>query len=172
MTGHIPRRVQPCSRRTQNGGAQCLALLLLVTLEVPRVLRVRRRHTTQPEGENAPRTEGACGNNAVQFQSCDGSSYCTTIGKSGCTDIVSRQLGNSSIIKRWCAQFSEGESYFHDEDHCSRPSLVTDGKCAGSSFAEPELHNFGNLWSILPDVLLNVLRNCLPLAVDSYDTGI
>ena len=25
--------------------------------------------------------EGICGNNAVQFQSCDGSSYCTALGE-------------------------------------------------------------------------------------------
>ena len=30
--------------------------------------------------------EGVCGNNAVQFQSCDGSSYCTVLGKNWCTD--------------------------------------------------------------------------------------
>ena len=34
-------------------------LLLLVTLEVPRVLRVLRRHTRRPEGENTPRTENS-----------------------------------------------------------------------------------------------------------------
>ena len=27
------------------------------------------------------------GNNAVQFQSCDGSSYCTALGENGCTNI-------------------------------------------------------------------------------------
>ena len=33
--------------------------------------------------------EEVCGTNAVQFQSCDGSSYCTALGENGCTDIVS-----------------------------------------------------------------------------------
>ena len=37
-----------------------------------------------------------CGNNAVQFQSCDGSSYCTVLGENGRTDIVSCQLRDSS----------------------------------------------------------------------------
>ena len=36
--------------------------------------------------------EGACGNNAVQFQSCDGSSYFTALGENGCTYIVFCEL--------------------------------------------------------------------------------
>ena len=36
--------------------------------------------------------DGVCGNNAVQFQSCDGSSYCTALRESSCIVIVSRQL--------------------------------------------------------------------------------
>ena len=69
-----------------------------------------------------------------------------------------------------------------------------DVKCAASSVAEPALHNFGTVWSILPDASLTILRNRHPaagkrfhnggevqiamtswfqtLAVDSYDTGI
>ena len=39
--------------------------------------------------------EGVCGNYAVQFQSCDGSSYCTALGENDCTDTVSRQLRDS-----------------------------------------------------------------------------
>ena len=39
-------------------------------------------------------TEGVCENDAVQFQSCDGSSYCTELEENGCTD-VSRQLQDS-----------------------------------------------------------------------------
>ena len=39
--------------------------------------------------------DGVCGNNAVQFQSCDGSSYCTVIGENSCTDIVFRQMQDS-----------------------------------------------------------------------------
>ena len=35
--------------------------------------------------------EGVCGNNAVQFQSCDGSNYCIALEVNGCTDIVSHQ---------------------------------------------------------------------------------
>ena len=57
-------------------------------------------------------TEGVCGNNAVQFQFCVGSSYCTALGENGCTDIVSRQLRDFSMVRRWCRQ-------------CARPSLVT-----------------------------------------------
>ena len=30
--------------------------------------------------------EGVSGNNAMQFQSCDGSSYCTVLRENGCTD--------------------------------------------------------------------------------------
>ena len=33
--------------------------------------------------------EGVCGDNVLQFQFCDGSSYCTALGGNGCTDIVS-----------------------------------------------------------------------------------
>ena len=33
--------------------------------------------------------EGVCENNAVQFQSCNGSSYFTALGENGCTDICS-----------------------------------------------------------------------------------
>ena len=39
--------------------------------------------------------ERLCGNNAVQFQSCDGSSYCTALADIGNTDIVSRKLRDS-----------------------------------------------------------------------------
>ena len=39
--------------------------------------------------------EGVGGNNAVQFQSFNGSSYCTALGENCCTDIVSRKLRNS-----------------------------------------------------------------------------
>ena len=38
--------------------------------------------------------EGVCECNAVQFQSCDGSSYCTELGENGCTDIL-HQLHDS-----------------------------------------------------------------------------
>ena len=38
--------------------------------------------------------EAVCGNNAVQFQSCDDSSYCTVLAEHGSTDIVSYQLWN------------------------------------------------------------------------------
>ena len=40
-------------------------------------------------------TEGISGNSAVQFQSCEGSSYCIALGENGCTDIVSCQLRDS-----------------------------------------------------------------------------
>ena len=39
--------------------------------------------------------EGVCENTAMQFQSCDGSSYCTMLGENSCTNIVSRQLRDS-----------------------------------------------------------------------------
>ena len=57
--------------------------------------------------------EGVCANNAVQFQSCDGCSYCTAQGENCCTDIVSRQL-----------QFTKGLIEVHDEDRIGRPSQV------------------------------------------------
>ena len=68
--------------------------------------------------------EGVCGNNAVQFQSCDGSSYCTALGENDCTDIVFHQLRDSSMVRRWCGQFTEGRTN-HDEDRSGRPSLLT-----------------------------------------------
>ena len=40
--------------------------------------------------------EGVCGNNAVRFKSCDGSSYCTTLEENGCTVMVSRKLRDPS----------------------------------------------------------------------------
>ena len=60
--------------------------------------------------------EGVCGNDAVQFQSCDGSSYCTALGESVCADIVSHQLRSYSIVRRWCGQFAEGQTSVHDEN--------------------------------------------------------
>ena len=51
--------------------------------------------------------EGVCGNNVVQFQSCNGSSYCTALGENGCMDMISRQLRDSSMVRRWCGQFTE-----------------------------------------------------------------
>ena len=39
--------------------------------------------------------EGVCGNNAVQFQFCDNSSYCTGLGENDCSAVVSRQLRDS-----------------------------------------------------------------------------
>ena len=42
--------------------------------------------------------EGVCGNNVVQFQFCDGSSYCTALGENGCTDIVSCQLCVEALL--------------------------------------------------------------------------
>ena len=68
---------------------------------------------------------GVCWSNAVQFQYCDGSSYCTALGENGCTDIVSRQLRDSSMTRRWCGQFSEDRTKVHDEDRSGRSSLVT-----------------------------------------------
>ena len=44
--------------------------------------------------------EGVCGNNAVQFQSYVGSSYCTALGENCCTYIVSRQLRDSFMVRR------------------------------------------------------------------------
>ena len=37
-------------------------------------------------------SRGVCGNNAVQFQSCDISSYYTVLGENGCTNTASCQL--------------------------------------------------------------------------------
>ena len=53
--------------------------------------------------------EGACANNAVQFQSCDGSSYCTVLGENGYTDLVSHQLRYSCSYQIWgnCLECSE-----------------------------------------------------------------
>ena len=48
--------------------------------------------------------EGVCGNNAVPFQSCDGSSYCTLLGGNDCTDIVSCQLRVHTVIRFLHAQ--------------------------------------------------------------------
>ena len=68
--------------------------------------------------------ERVCRNNAVQFQSCGGSTYCTALGENGCTDIVSRQLRDSNMVRRWSGQFS-GRNNVHGEDRSGRPSLVT-----------------------------------------------
>ena len=52
--------------------------------------------------------EGVYGNNAVQFQSCDCSSYCTALGENGCTDMVSCQLQylcSYQILGNWPESF-------------------------------------------------------------------
>ena len=111
--------------------------------------------------------EGVRGNNAVQFQSYNGSSYCTALGKNGCTDIVFGKLRDSSMVRRWCGKFTEDRTNVHNEDRSGRPipgDARTDGKRAASSFAEPALHNFGTIWSIPSDVLLAAARNRLPVA--------
>ena len=99
--------------------------------------------------------DGVCWNNAVQFLSCGGSSYCTALEESGCIDIVSNQLWDSC-------------GYLKDESICRTKTLVsdarTDGKCAVSSFAEPALHNFAILWTIPTDVSLTAARNSLTVA--------
>ena len=135
----------------------------------------------------------------MQFQSCDGSSYCTALGENGCTDIVSCQLRDSSMFRQWCRQFTKAKPMCMMKTVVANPSLVMPkliGKCMASSFAEPTLHNFRTLWWIPSDVLLTAAQNRLPVAgnvsrmmereglqmavtswlprlvVDSYDTGI
>ena len=102
--------------------------------------------------------EEVYGNYAVQFQSCDGSSYCTVLGENGCIVIVSCQLRDSSMVRRWCGQFTEGRTTAHDEDRSGRSSLVMTSELMESVrqavFSKPVLHNFGTLWSVPPDVLL------------------
>ena len=44
--------------------------------------------------------DAVCRNNAVQFQSCDATSYCTALGESGCTGIVSHHLQDSSMDRK------------------------------------------------------------------------
>ena len=46
-----------------------------------------------------------------------------------------------------------------------------DVKCAASSVAEPALHNFGTVWSILPDASLTILRNRHPAAGKRFHNG-
>ena len=60
-------------------------------------------------------TEGVCGNNAVRFQSCDVCSYCTALGQNGCTDIVSRQLRDSSGYQISVEGDPEKETWIADE---------------------------------------------------------
>ena len=119
--------------------------------------------------------EEVFGNNVVQFQSCDGSSYCTALGENGFIDIVSCQLWDSSgyqisacseaissrdpppIVPRvWArqyGQFTGGRINVHNEDCSGWLSLVLpELKCVAASFAEPELHNLGTLWSIPPEI--------------------
>ena len=40
-----------------------------------------------------------CGNNAVQFQSCEGNSYCTGLGENGCTDISPANCEIRTVIR-------------------------------------------------------------------------
>ena len=68
--------------------------------------------------------EGVCGNNAVQFQSCDGSSYCTALGENGwCINILSRHLRDSYVYqiseraiqkKKWSGMLTRGIMLLHD----------------------------------------------------------
>ena len=121
---------------------------------------------SRPEGMRMRSSrEGAHGDNAVQFQSCDGCSYCTVLGKNGCNHIVSRQLRDSSMVRRWCGQFMKAETM------CTSKTIVADRlwwrqnwwKVWRKQFAETALHNFGTLWSI-PDVSLTSARKRLPMA--------
>ena len=123
--------------------------------------------------------EGVCGNNIVQFQSCDGSSYCTALGKNGCTDIVSCQLQDSCsyqisacseaissrdplpIVQRvWTWHYEQQygqmieQSIHWRPNQCAwwRPKCPTvpgDARTDGKCAAELAPHNFKTLWSIL-----------------------
>ena len=53
------------------------------------------------------------GNNAVQFQSCDGSSYCTELGENGCTDIVSRQACEIRAVIRYLHTQKQSPAEIH-----------------------------------------------------------
>ena len=109
--------------------------------------------------------EGVCGNNSVQFQPCDGSSYCTALGENDCTDTVSRQLRDSSMVRRRCGQSLKAEPM------CTTKTVVADRpwwrqnwwKMCCKQFCRTALHNFGTLWSIATDVSTTAARNRLPV---------
>ena len=93
--------------------------------------------------------EEVCGNNAVQFLSCDGSSYCTALGENGFPDsfppIVRFSYGQMMI-----REISEGRIIVHDEDRSGRPSLVT-----------PELMEIVQVISIISFIHVYMLGLCI-----------
>ena len=68
--------------------------------------------------------EGVCGNNAVQFHLVAAVVIAQRKGQMAAL-IISRQLRDSSIVRRWCGQFTEGRSNVRDGDRSGRSSVVT-----------------------------------------------
>ena len=108
--------------------------------------------------------EGVCGNNAVQFQTCDDSSYSSALGEIGCIDIVSL-----CEIPVW-SDDGAGNS-LKAEPVCTTKTVVVHRpwwrqnwwKVCGKQFCRTGLYNFGTIWSVPPDVSFSAARNRLPM---------
>ena len=130
--------------------------------------------------------DGICENNAVQFQSCGGSSYCTELGENGRTDIVSRQLRDSWRQSRdGMVDVLAGKRFHSVVDPRRECTWVLRGMlefCLDKWTTMPPMHGLlfcfwcGMRPCFIPsdnrEVLTTVTSWLQILAVEPYDTGI
>ena len=131
--------------------------------------------------------EGVCGNNAVQFQFCDNSSYCTVLRENNCTPA-------NSEIPVWSDDGTDNS--LKAESMCTMKTIVANRpwwcqnwwKVCGKQFCRTCASQFRNSLINFPDASLTASWNHLPVAeknvsttvtswlqtlvIDSYDTGI
>ena len=118
--------------------------------------------------------------------------YCTMLGENGCTDIVSHQLRDSSMVSQWCGQCTEGRINVQDGNRSGRSYLVTQDltesvqqavllnlhftilEFSGQflQISRSLLHEIVSRWQENVSTTTAVTSWLQALAVDSYDTGI
>ena len=113
--------------------------------------------------------EGVSGNNAVHFQSCDCSSYCTALGEIGCINVF-HQLRDSSMVRRWCGNSLKTEPMSTTKTAMTyRPWWHQNWwKVCTKQFCRTGASNFGILWSVPPDVSLAAAGNRLPVRQKAF----
>ena len=91
------------------------------------LIPVASRDTMTSRTRNRMRNsrEGVCGNNAVQFQSYDGSSYCIALGENCCSDIVSRQLEIRAVIRFLHAQKQSPAEIYRQLCHVNGTDIMS-----------------------------------------------
>ena len=107
--------------------------------------------------------EGVYGNNAVQFQSCDSSSYCTVLGENWCAHIVSCQLRDSCRYKifAWSGAISSRDP--RQLWHVYEPDIMSDSMvrwwCRQFTEGQTNVHNedcSGRLTLVMPELMQSV----------------